>query len=648
MCGIYGIADLDGLPRERLWSIQRMDRALGHRGPDEGGSYSSKLAAIAMRRLSIIDVEHGSQPFQSEDGTVALVCNGEIYNHRELRRKLEHRGCRFRSGSDVETILHGYRHFGLDITGLLEGMFGFAIWDENDRRLVLARDPYGIKPLFYYQHQNTLLFASELRALAASGLIETEVDYISLQQYLTYNYVPCPRSILKNVKKVEPGTMLIFDHHGLRTVPFSSISFQQSESRPPLDPREVQQNFLDRFTSAVYRELDADVPVGVLLSGGLDSSAVCAIAAKKNPGVSTFSVKFEDPTFDESEHSRHVASELKTTHHELTVTEPKLLDIASRLGDLLDEPLADSSYLPTSLLMRFVREHGFKVVLGGDGGDELFAGYPTHRAHRAIELYEKFVPFYLRAQVLPKLVERLPVSLDYLSFDFKAKRFLQGRGVPFGVRHQLWMGAFAAAERNSVLHPDLRLSTVDPYEPVHRLMRECDARTHGNLALYLDMRLYLEGDILQKVDRSSMRASVEARVPFLNREVAQFVLSLPYNFKLKNFEPKYFLKRSMRGIVPEKIISRKKKGFNFALGKYMQGSFRTLIEDTLRQKHVTEQGFFSAAGMEGLLAEHRLGEVDHTTRLWNLFSFQVWHDSLRKGTLEGMSDLPKQAVHSGN
>ena len=621
-----------------------MEQALHHRGPDDGGNFISDSAAIAMRRLSIIDVAGGRQPFVSDENSVAVVCNGEIYNYQELRRLLLHRGAKFRSGSDVESILHGYQCFGADIIGLLEGMFASAIWDEKEERLILARDPFGIKPLYYYQHGNLLAFASELRALAASGLVPLDVDTISLHQYLTYNYVPTPRSILTSVKKAEPGTMLIFDHHGLREKRYSEHSFQQSESRPPLDTREVEHQFVEKFSSAVQREMAADVPVGVLLSGGLDSSAVCAFAVKHNPDVSTFSVKFEDPTFDESEFSQHMAKSLGTKHHEITVSEPALLGFAEHLGDVLDEPLADSSYLPTSLLMRFVKENGMKVVLGGDGGDELFAGYPTHKAHRAIQLYERFVPFALRARAVPQLVQKLPVSLDYLSFDFKAKRFLQGRGVPFGVRHQTWMGSFSPVERMGVLHEDLRISTVDPYEPVHRLLRDCDAQEQGNQALYLDMRLYLEGDILHKVDRSSMRASVEARVPFLNRQVAQFVMSLPYSFKLRNFDPKYFLKKSLRGIVPPSIIGRKKKGFNFALGKYLQGSFRTLVEDTLRQQHIQEQGFFSREGIDRILKEHQDGIADHTTHLWNLFCFQVWYDSLKAGRIASLQ--PNQSFES--
>lgn len=640
MCGIYGIVELGGLRKEHLWSLQRMEQALHHRGPDDGGSFIGASAAIAMRRLSIIDVAGGAQPFVSDDKSVAVVCNGEIYNYQELRRLFSHKGAHYRSGSDVENILHGYMSCGADIIGLLEGMFASAIWDEREERLILARDPFGIKPLFYFQHGNILAFASELRALAASGLVPLDVDPISLHQYLTYNYVPTPRSILSSIKKAEPGTMLIFDHHGLREKRYSTHSFQQSETRPPLDPREVQQIFLEKFSSAVKRELAADVPVGVLLSGGLDSSAVSAFAVKHNPSVSTFSVKFEDPTFDESEHSRAMAQALGTKHHEITVSESALLNFAENLGDVLDEPLADSSFLPTSLLMQFVKKNGMKVVLGGDGGDELFAGYPTHKAHRAIQLYESFVPFALRAHVVPQLVQKLPVSLDYLSFDFKAKRFLQGRGVPFGVRHQTWMGAFSPQERLGVLHPDLRISTIDPYEPVNRLLADCDAKESGNKALYLDMRLYLEGDILQKVDRSSMRASIEARVPFLNRHVAQLVMSLPYNFKLRGFQPKYFLKRALRGVVPDVIIGRKKKGFNFALGKYLQGSFRTLVEDTLRQAHIKDQGFFSPEGINRLLAEHQSGTVDHTTHLWNMFCFQVWLDSL-KAKSRSLSHTPE-------
>jgi asparagine synthase (glutamine-hydrolysing) len=629
MCGIFGAVKLGGLPTDWNQKIIRMEEALIHRGPDDRGIAKFSNAIIGMRRLSIMDVAGGQQPFSSDDKQTSLVCNGEIYNYQELRKTLEHSGFQFRSHSDVETILHGYTRFGLDITSLLEGMFAFAIWDEGEQRLTLARDRFGIKPLYYFQYQDKLIFASELRALLASGEVPFDLDLNSLNQYLAFNYVPTPRSIVSNIKKLEPGTMLIFDSKGIITKNYSSLSFQQSESRPPLDPREVEHQFLDRFSGAVRRELASDVPIGVLLSGGLDSSTIAAIASKERPGISTFSVRFEDPTFDESSYAREVAGYLGTKHHELTVTEQMLHEQASSLGDILDEPLADSSFLPTSLLMRFVRKH-VTVVLGGDGGDELFAGYPTHKAHRIIQLYESLVPFALRARVVPKMVKNLPVSLDYVSFDFKAKRFMEGRGVPFGVRHQIWMGAFSPNERSSILSPDLRLSTIDPYDPVHRLLAECDARELGNLALFLDMRLYLEGDILTKVDRSSMRASVEARVPFLNRHVADFALSLPYSLKLHLFQSKYLFRRAVKGIVPESVRTRKKRGFNFALGRYMRGSFRPLIEDTLRQDRVRTSGLFDPAGIDKILFEHQEGKVDHGLRIWNLFVFQSWLDSIQK------------------
>lgn len=629
MCGIFGVVKLGGLSPEWNQKIMLMEKALIHRGPDDRGIASFPNAIIGMRRLSIIDVSGGQQPFSSSDNQTSLVCNGEIYNYQELRKSLEHSGFKFRSHSDVETILHGYKRFGLDITSLLEGMFAFAIWDETEQRLILARDQFGIKPLYYFQYQDKLIFASELRALLASGEIPFDLDLNSLNQYLAFNYTPTPRSIVSNIKKLEPGTMLIFDSKGITAKSYSSLSFQQSESRPPLDPREVEHQFLERFTGAVKRELASDVPIGVLLSGGLDSSTIAAIANRERPGISTFSAKFEDPTFDESSYAREVADYLGTKHHELTVTEQMLHQQATSLGDILDEPLADSSLLPTSLLMKFVRNH-VTVVLGGDGGDELFAGYPTHKAHRMIQLYESLVPFTLRARVAPKIVKSLPVSLDYVSFDFKAKRFMEGRGVPFGVRHQIWMGAFSPNERISILSPDLRLSTIDPYDPVHRLVAQCDARELGNLALFLDMRLYLEGDILTKVDRSSMRASVEARVPFLNRHVADFALSLPYSLKLNLFQSKYLFRRAVKGIVPESVRTRKKRGFNFALGRYIRGSFKSLIQDTLRQERVRTQGLFDPVGINRILSEHQEGKVDHALRIWNLFVFQSWLDSVQK------------------
>lgn len=627
MCGICGIVSLDHSAGVDTQSLKRMNDALKLRGPDDEGYHTDRGVGLAMRRLSIIDLEGGHQPISNETGTKWIVCNGEIYSSVSLRSSLQHHGHTFRTHSDVEVILHAYEEYGVDFVRFLNGMFAFAIWDSDEQKLILGRDRTGIKPLYYTLHNNTLLFSSELRSLLAHEGVSKNIDFISLDQYLTFEYVPSPRSIIKNVFKLPPGHILEFSvRGGLSVRQYWDFSFEKSESRPPLNCNELADQFIDTLKTSVGLEMLSDVPLGVFLSGGLDSSSVAAMAMRisKDP-IKTFTLQFDDASFDESYYADIVARHIGSDHHVKRVNHAEILDTINLIPKIIDEPLGDSSIVPTYILSKFAREH-VKVVLGGDGGDELFAGYPTLKAHRLVEWYERLVPHVLRSSILPKIVSSLPVSFNNISFDFKARRFLSGRGVPMGIRHHNWLGSFTDSEKARLLHPDLHYRELDGYHILTDHSRRCDATNPYNQILYWDMKLYLEGDILFKVDRASMASSLEARVPLLNLAMLRFAETLPISYKLRRFEGKYLMKKAMLKLLPREIVYRKKKGFNIPVGKLMQGELKPMLLDYLSSDRLKRQGFFNHKEVTRLIDDHLKSRADNRKQLWTLLMFQRWFE----------------------
>ena len=434
MCGICGVFDPASGAKPDRAVLEGMSRSIAHRGPDDEGSFLDAGVGLAARRLSIIDVEGGHQPITNEDRSIWIVFNGEIYNHERLRHLLSKLGHRFQTRADTEVVVHAYEEFGPDCVRYLNGMFAFAIWDAPARKLFLARDRFGIKPLYYTLAGEELVFGSELKAILEHPRVERRIDVAALNEYLSFEYVPTPRTIFRGIRKLPPGHTLSYSAKGLDIASYWDLSLKKSESRPPVSWRDYQERLRHELEQAVHKEMVSDVPIGVLLSGGLDSTTVLAMMAKSSSQrVKSFSIAFEEKSFDESRYARLAASALGSEHHELTVTSGMMAELVPRLMDILDEPFADSSIVPTYFLARFAREQ-VKVVLGGDGGDEMFAGYPTLQAHRLIEYYERWVPFFLRAGLVPKVIDRLPVSKDNISLDFKARRFISGRGVPVASR----------------------------------------------------------------------------------------------------------------------------------------------------------------------------------------------------------------------
>jgi asparagine synthase (glutamine-hydrolysing) len=625
MCGICGIVSLKTSPQTDNRILLNMVQAMKHRGPDEQGLYSDDYVQMGSRRLSIIDLVGGRQPITNEDESAWIVFNGEIYNYRELQTYLKKRGHVFRTCTDTEVILHLYEEFGNDCLQHLNGIFAFAIWDASKKELVIARDRMGIKPLYYTQTADLFVFGSELKVLLAHPDVKRDIDLISLNEYLSFEYVPSPRTILRNICRLEPGYVLRYNAEGLRLQPYSNISLARSESRPPVDWRDYASSLYDILRGTVQQELVSDVPVGVLLSGGIDSSTIAALMADLYPGiVDSFSIGFEDVSFDESRYARQVAEHVGTRHNELILTSKMVAQMVPTITEFLDEPFGDSSIIPTYFLSLFARGY-VKVVLGGDGGDELFAGYPTLVAHRLIEYYERVVPWHARAYLLPKMLDIMPVSFTNISFDFRVRRFLSGRGVPLQARHHRWLGSFVDEEKALLLQDWLKAVLRDTYAQAYLHARECDARLPLNQILYTDMKMYLEGDILYKVDRASMAASLEVRVPFLNRNVVNFATELPLGLKLHRLTTKYLLKKSVQHRLPSEIIKRPKKGFNMPVARWLNSELRDLTLEMLSEERITRQGFFNYPYIKGLLDDHFSGRRDNRKLLWTLLIFQMWY-----------------------
>lgn len=606
-----------------------MCSALAHRGPDDEGSVHLDGVTLGMRRLSIIDLEGGHQPIHNEDSKIWVIQNGEIYNHLELRRQLIAAGHSFSTQSDTEVLVHGYEQWGEDLVEHLNGMFAFALLDRVRGSLLLARDRMGIKPLHYAIDGRRLVFASELKALLCDPALRRGIDPVALDQYLALEFVPSPGSIVRGISKLPPAHTLTWSlaHGTHRLRRYWTPDLAAGEGG--VEPRGLEQRCEELravLRESVRKELISDVPLGVFLSGGIDSSAVTAMMSQLGSDVKSFSVGFAEGSFDEAPYARQVASHLGTEHRELTLEPDMLLGLIPKLPTLLDEPLGDASIIPTYLLSDFTRRH-VKVALGGDGGDELFAGYPTMQAHRLAGYYRR-VPRLLRDGLVAPVVRRLPVSRDNLSFDYRAKRFVSGAPYPVAERHQRWMGSFAAEERTALLSAGVRdaLGSNGRGDPATDLLDGAGLRDPLNQVLLMDMRMYLENDILVKLDRASMMASLEGRVPLLNNDFVEYATRLPLNMKLRGFGSKFLFKKALRGLLPESILHRPKKGFGIPVAHWFRGPLKEQMLSVLAPDRIARKGFFDPAAVSVLIKDHLEGRRDNRKQLWTLFAFELWHD----------------------
>jgi asparagine synthase (glutamine-hydrolysing) len=628
MCGITGWANLDSRTpppdgaRELLHSL--CERMI-HRGPDSEGLMVANGVALGMRRLAIIDLLTGEQPTYNEDKSVAVILNGEIYNYRELRQGLEKRGHSFRSQSDTEVLPHLYEEYGDGMVAKLNGMFAFALWDSRRRRLLVARDRFGEKPLYWGVFDNTLLFASEPKVLLAHPLVRTSLNLDALRQYLSFDYVPAPLTIYQGINKLPAAHTLTLEDGEVKTQCYWSLSYKTRE--PPPSETEAAEHLRELLADSVRMRLVSDVPLGVLLSGGVDSSTIAALAVRaSSEAVKTFSISFAESSFDESMYARAVAKFLGTDHHEERLSANLAANLVGEIGSWMDEPFSDPSLVPTYLLSRFTRKH-VTVALGGDGGDELFAGYPMYRGHRWAENYAK-VPQAVRTAVIEPLVGLLPVKTKNLSFDYKATRFVTGAKYDPVARHHIWFGSFNPAEQEMLLTPEvLRTTDGDIYREARRMLNQCDSSDVVEQMQSLDTRLYLAEDILTKVDRASMAVSLEVRAPFLDPLVAEFAASLPANYKLRGRKTKYILKRAMEHSLPSFVTRRGKKGFGVPVAEWLKGKLRPLARDLLSPDRVRQAGVFNPDYVTRLQDEHERGVANHRKLLWTLLMFELWHES---------------------
>jgi asparagine synthase (glutamine-hydrolysing) len=622
MCGIAGKLNKDSNKQVDPQVVRAMCQTISHRGPDDDGVYVDGPVGIGMRRLSIIDLAGGHQPLSNEDGSVWIVFNGEIYNYRDLRPNLEARGHRFATNSDTEVMVHLYEEHGPEFVQHLRGMFAIAIWDKRNETLVLVRDRLGVKPLYYAALGDRLVFGSELKPLMTEG-VPRDIDRQALHEYLSYNYVPGPRTIFSAVKKLQPGHRLIARRGQVTVEPYWRPEPPKESARGGVEP---VAHYVERLTEllkeSIRYRLIADVPLGVFLSGGLDSSTVVAVMRQvSSDPIKTFSIGFEDQSFNELPYAQLVARHFETEHHEFVV-KPDAVDLVPKLVHFFDEPFADSSAVPSYYLSELARQH-VTVALGGDGGDEVFAGYETYAAYKMASFYRGLSPRL--TGMIPSLVARLPVSHKKISFDYKAKRFVQAALLPPERAHYAWKEVFSDEMKQS-LYAETRGGLDDPYDVFARQFADCEGAAMLSRLQYVDQRVYLADDILVKVDRTSMAHSLEAREPLLDHKLVEFAATIPPELQLRGLRKKYLLKRAMAHRLPGQILNRKKGGFNVPVPAWLRTDLRDYVRDVLSEKRLREQGFFHPAYVHQMIRDHADLRVDYSRNLWGLLIFALWHE----------------------
>lgn len=624
MCGIAGFVKGPGDDGQRREWLTAMTTVMRHRGPDGSGTWVNGPAALAHCRLSIIDLSGGSQPMISADGRAAIVFNGEIYNFQEIREALLKEGLVFRTRSDTEVLLLAYLHWGAQCLDLLEGMFSFAIWDEREKELFAARDRMGKKPFYYTFQKGVFVFASELTAFKNLPFVDLQIDRRSIAQFLAYEYVPTPNTIFRDVYKLKPGHSLTLSKGELIIreywdLPIPSEKYAGSDE-------DCCRTVVELLTDAVSKRLVSDVPLGVFLSGGIDSSAVVALMAREVPAksIKTFSIGFIEPSYDESSYARLVAKHFGTDHHEEILSAVQAGELLPKIVSQLDEPMSDPSIVPTYLLSQITRR-SVTVALGGDGGDELFAGYEYFTGFVLADYYLK-LPSHFRQKVLESLVNLLPISTGYVSPRHVVEKFLAGVYAPPWLRTQIWLGAFSLDLQRRVWTESP--GSLDGWESLYRQTLELyDSFASSNAldkVFYLLTKQYLLDYILVKVDRCSMMNSLEVRAPFLDRKVMEYVFALPPRMKIRGLKRKYLLKKAMKDILPAQIINRKKRGFLIPSALWLKETLRPIVDEMFDPSRLRQQGLFDPSVIADLRRRHDEGTADHRKELWTMLILQLW------------------------
>ncbi|RMF44746.1 MAG: asparagine synthase (glutamine-hydrolyzing) [Planctomycetota bacterium] len=630
MCGIAGGL---WLTPDRAIDSQTLDRmvdVLEHRGPDDRGTHTEPWrtdaggcipgVALGFRRLSIIDLQGGHQPMSNEDGSVWLVFNGEIYNFPDLRKRLEGSGHQFRSHSDSETIVHLYEDLGVEALDHLNGMFALALWDRQRRRLILARDRLGKKPLFYQFQHRRLLFGSELKALCQVPDFQREISPGAIDKFLTYQYVPHPDCIYQHARKLPPGHYAVIDEEGLKVRRYWKIDLGRESDIAPREAVEETQRLL---TDAVRIRLRSDVPLGAFLSGGVDSSLMVALAQQQlDVPLHTFSIGFNEADFDETRYAALVAGWVRSQHHEYKVT-PDAVDILDRLVWHYDEPFGDSSAIPTWYLCQWTREH-VTVAISGDGGDELFAGYDRYRALWLSRWFDRLIP--AGPLLGSRWVQGLPASTRQRSFVRRLQRFGEALNQPLARRYMNWLQIFPEPMRADLYQDDLveQLPDEDPFEFFESAWNAVGNRDLVSKASLADLMTYLPCDLMTKVDIASMAHSLECRQPMLDYRLVEFAAALPSRLKFRWGRGKLLLRDAFGPLLPRQIWTRRKMGFGVPLGSWFQRELRPLTEERLLGSEARCHRYFRPDALRTLVDQHMQGRVNHCYRLWNLLVFESW------------------------
>ena len=620
MCGICGFVRFNRQQHESdPRRLDTMVQTLYHRGPDESGTALHDGVAMGMRRLSIIDLGGGTQPIYNEDQTIWTVFNGEIYNFQELKHTLQQHGHIFTTNSDTETIVHGYEQYGEDFPKHLNGMFAIALHDRANHRFILARDHVGIKPLYYIYTANHLIFGSEIKAILASGWVDRSLDMNALAAFLSWEYIPGPDTLFTGIHKLEPGEMVAIDLNRPELKP------QQYWNIPIPDPgakqlssAEWEERIHAQVMKSTRMQMISDVPLGAFLSGGVDSSLIAAAMGK----VQTFSIGFDDPTYNELDWARKVADHLGVEHRD-KIIQPDVHSLFNQLMQYMEDPIGDFSIFPTFLVSQLAREH-VTVVLSGDGGDELFAGYETYLAQKTCRLYQR-IPGFMRKGAIEPLVNLLPPSAKKKGFTNKARRFVEGAAYPETMEHTRWRIFASDQMRSTLFSPQAeREITLPAAEHINRLFQQAGNRGSLQRDLYVDVKSYLCDNILTKVDRMSMAVSLEARVPYLDPDMVELAFQVPEQYKLEGSETKAILKRVAARHIPKDCVYRPKEGFSIPIKHWLNNEFRPLLEEHLNESSIKQYGLFQWPTIQRLKEEHRSGRENHSHILWALIVFHDW------------------------
>ena len=643
MCGIAGLVGFDRLDLDAPARALAMRDVITHRGPDDAGLHVDDWAAIAHRRLSIVDLSSGHQPMSNEDATIWVVFNGEIYNHRDVRQELEARGHRYRTKSDTETIVHAYEEWGDDCVQRFRGMFAFAVWDASKRRLLLVRDRLGIKPLYWARAGDRLLFGSEIKAILASDLVQPELNAAVLPEVLSTRYVSGPRTMFKGVQKLLPGHLLVFERGDVKLRQYWDIPVGHAAPDSRLAStagRDIVSEFRDLLAESVKLRLMSDVPLGMFLSGGIDSSAIAALMATMiDRPLQTFSVAFEDRAFNELEYARDVARAIGADSHEIIIDDQDFFDALPRLVWHEDEPIAHTSSVPLYFVSALARQH-VTVVLTGEGSDELLAGYGKYPRvawnWRAGTIYERMLPRAVRNSIARRAAPMLPRGLaryfrrSFLAMDRSAESmfFDNFASMRLADQRDLLSPAFAASATPALAYG----ASMSYFE------RPNGHSTLLDRLLYADIKTYLV-ELLMKQDQMSMATSIESRVPFLDHRLVEFAAGLPDEWKLSGWTTKRVLREAMKGLLPETILNRPKMGFPVPFTSWTRGRWKDVVRSVLLDRRSKERGIIEPAAIDTLLKEHAAGRADGGDRLWSLLNLELWHRTFVDR--DGIQTLPR-------